>query len=443
MERINRRRGGSFHLELVQEDDFVDSNEPYVQFATPYYSGREEPEPLDLSKLCLDDDLFSKEQDFNLDFNQEDEEGYYRGRSRSRSVHENDANIAHLVINSDSPSTSESDSSSSSSSSDEDLELKDKEILKFVGKRSQPTLRQTAEPAAPASSERTGPLQQREVMALKKGLEEATYSLNPQTRREEEEERMVADAEKRKRIVALSGSVSVLSSTDAARRVKILILGDGGVGKSSLITRWTQDTFSPSLTATVGVNFKSKKLQVGEESVQVQVWDTAGQEQFHKITTSYYKGAQGIMLVYDLSSQKSFDNTEYWIKKIKENATANVQVALIGNKSDLRSSGKGNCVDMEQGKELALRFGVPFCETSAKDSSNVNYSFEKLVENIISSTMPAKSILPGGGGQTPHYHPPEGTPAKMSLGVEKKKDKEKHKLFNPLGKIMSIMRDKK
>ncbi len=191
-----------------------------------------------------------------------------------------------------------------------------------------------------------------------------------------------------------SGPIS--SQTDPARRVKILMLGDSGVGKSSLILRWTLDTFSPSLTSTVGVNFKSKKVTVRGEAVQVQVWDTAGQEQFHKITTSYYKGAQGIMLVYDVTDQKSLDNVAYWIKNIKSHASDSVQVALVGNKCDLRapnsaSAGK-KVVDFEKGREIAAAFGVPFFETSAKESTNVNDGFTTLVAHIIDSSAPHKAV---------------------------------------------------
>lgn len=148
------------------------------------------------------------------------------------------------------------------------------------------------------------------------GLEEATQNLSKANSREDEEERMAADAERRKRMLAAANHLPS-NSTEPARRIKLLLLGDSGVGKSSLIMRWTLDSFSPSLTSTVGVNFKSKKINYHGELMQVQVWDTAGQENFHKITTSYYKGAQGIMLVYDVSDQKSFDNVEYWIKNIK------------------------------------------------------------------------------------------------------------------------------
>ncbi len=208
--------------------------------------------------------------------------------------------------------------------------------------------------------------------------------------REDEEERMAAETEKRKRMLAAQ---NLSQSTEPARRIKLLLLGDSGVGKSSLIMRWTLDTFSPSLVSTVGVNFKSKKVSLNGELIQVQVWDTAGQEQFHKITTSYYKGAQGIMLVYDVADQKSLENVEYWIKNIKSNASDSVQVVLIGNKIDLRQvDAQKKCVDTERGKEIAMKFGVPFFETSAKDSSHVDEAFMTLVNHISELTSPSKSI---------------------------------------------------
>lgn len=203
------------------------------------------------------------------------------------------------------------------------------------------------------------------------------------------------------------------NGSSVAKRLKILMLGDSGVGKSSLVMRWTQDTFSPSLTSTVGVNFKSKKVTIRGEPFQIQVWDTAGQEHFHKITTSYYKGAHGIMLVYDVSDQKSADSVEYWVKNIRSHASENVQLALIGNKIDLRSEtnkeseerriggggGGGSLtpppspkqyLSSDFGRALSSRYEVAFFETSAKDSSNVNDAYSTLVEQIVefSSTSP-------------------------------------------------------
>lgn len=186
------------------------------------------------------------------------------------------------------------------------------------------------------------------------------------------------------------------SSSAVTRKIKVLMLGDSGVGKSSLILRWTQDTFSTDLVGTVGVNFKTKKLTFEDEIVQAQVWDTAGQEQFHKITTSYYKGANGIMLVFDLTDQQSVKNVEYWMKNIKAHASDLVQVTLIGNKIDLRTGDSTRCLDSSHGRALSQKYGVPYYETSAKDGSNVDDAFQGLVSTIVSvgdGSAPRKSIV--------------------------------------------------
>jgi Ras-related protein Rab-8A len=249
---------------------------------------------------------------------------------------------------------------------------------------------------------------------------------------------MAADAEKRKRLLlSQSQSMSNTINADAAtRRVKILMLGDSGVGKSSLMLRWTLDSFSPSLASTVGVNFKSRKVHVANEWMQVQVWDTAGQEQFHKITTSYYKGAQGIMLVYDVSDYASLANVEYWIKNIKSHASDTVQVALIGNKMDLRAANNDpskRCCETERGQEVAHKFGIPFFETSAKESSNVDVAFLTLVEHIMES---GGSTHPAAGGSSSsiaglihngHHHPNGGPNANIngSSGLDRRSIVEK------------------
>lgn len=228
-------------------------------------------------------------------------------------------------------------------------------------------------------------------------MEEANQSINRNQNREDEEERMAADAEKRKRLL-LSNNLAANTTAEATRRVKLLMLGDSGVGKSSLIMRWTLDTFSPSLQSTVGVNFKSRKVHVANELMQVQVWDTAGQEQFHKITTSYYKGAQGIMLVYDVTDPASLANIEYWIKNIKHHASDQVQVALVGNKTDLRGAGEDpakRCCETEHGQKIAAKYGIPFFETSAKDSENVEIAFLTLVEHIAIGGSGAGTHSPG------------------------------------------------
>ena len=190
--------------------------------------------------------------------------------------------------------------------------------------------------------------------------------------------------------------IYIYSALASARRVKILVLGDSGVSKSSLILRWTEDRFNPTLVGTVGVNFKMKRVTMNNELLQVQVWDTAGQEQFHKITTSYYRGANAIMLVYDVCDLQSLANVEYWIKGIKANASDSVHVMLVGNKVDLRTAENANrSCSTELGHRVASKVGVPFFEVSAKESSNVNAAFMSLVESVVSAD------IHGGRGASP------------------------------------------
>lgn len=368
-----RRRGGSFRLDFDNHDNSFreDDNAP-VQFITPYYESQDRPEPLDLSKLKLDniESGYSNENDQEDEDDEEAREEIIRtrGRSRSRSIHANDSNVtAYLPQLEGQPNNTKDDQNNTN-------KIKPRN----------------------GAAERSGPLPHREVAALQKGLEEATQCYSKSQTREDEEERMAADAEKRKRMLAAAThqqTNQISPDSEPSRRIKLLLLGDSGVGKSSLILRWTLDAFSPSMISTVGVNFKTRKILHNNEIVQVQVWDTAGQEQFHKITTSYYKGAQGIMLVYDVSDVKKLENVEYWIKNIKSHASDSVQVVLVGNKIDLRTSDPHRpCIDTERGKEIARRFSVPFFETSAKESSHVDEAFTTLVAQIIDLNSISRNI---------------------------------------------------
>jgi small GTP-binding protein len=213
--------------------------------------------------------------------------------------------------------------------------------------------------------------------------------------KEEEDEKRAAELEKKKRAAAgAGGGIGIGSSPSSAlsepplRRYKLLLLGDSGVGKSSLICRWTQDTFTASITGTVGVDFKVKKVALDGDHFQIQVWDTAGQEQFHKITTSYYRGANGIMLVYDVTDEKSATEVSYWMKNIKTHAAGNVAVVMVGNKADLLTT-KDSPI-LTAGKNNAKKYEVPHFITSAKDSSGVDDAFLNLVRNVIASDAQIK-----------------------------------------------------
>ena len=163
---------------------------------------------------------------------------------------------------------------------------------------------------------------------------------------------------------------------------KYLIIGNSGVGKSCLLIRFTDDKYEEGYVTTIGVDFKIKTLIIEGKSVKLQIWDTAGQERFRNIVSSYYKGAQGIMMVYDITDLESFRYLDSWLKEIEKNASKNVYKILVGNKNDLEKNRK---VTFEKGKEFANLHGMKFFETSAKENRNVEEAFKEMTKDIINS----------------------------------------------------------
>ncbi|KAK9202595.1 hypothetical protein WN944_017807 [Citrus x changshan-huyou] len=144
---------------------------------------------------------------------------------------------------------------------------------------------------------------------------------------------------------------------------KLLLIGDSGVGKSCLLLRFADDSYIESYISTIGVDF----------------WDTAGQERFRTITSSYYRGAHGIIIVYDVTDQESFNNVKQWLNEIDRYASDNVNKLLVGNKCDLTAN---KVVSYETAKAFADEIGIPFMETSAKDSTNVEQAFMAMAASI-------------------------------------------------------------
>ncbi|KAJ7547321.1 hypothetical protein O6H91_08G080100 [Diphasiastrum complanatum] len=163
-------------------------------------------------------------------------------------------------------------------------------------------------------------------------------------------------------------------------RVKLLLIGDSGVGKSCLLLRFSDDSFSTSFITTIGVDFKIRTVELDGKRVKLQVWDTAGQERFRTITNAYYRGANGIILVYDVTDESSFVNIRNWIKNIEQHAEENVNKILLGNKADMDESKRA--VSTARGQALAKDFGLKFFETSAKTSQNVENSFFTIARDI-------------------------------------------------------------
>ena len=145
-----------------------------------------------------------------------------------------------------------------------------------------------------------------------------------------------------------------------------------GVGKSSIILRFTKDEFNASMVSSIGVDFKSKDITINNMKVKLQIWDTAGHERFRTITTSYYRGAHGIVTVFDLTDRESFEHIERWLSEINKFAKENVLRFLVGNKADLVDK---RAVPYEEIQSLANRLKIPYTETSAKDCTNIDKFF--------------------------------------------------------------------
>lgn len=170
-----------------------------------------------------------------------------------------------------------------------------------------------------------------------------------------------------------------MSKKNYDKLIKLLLLGESGVGKTSLLLRFTEDYFTSEHLTSIGIDYKIKMLEMDNKIVKLQIWDTAGEERFRTITKTYYKEAHGILLVYDLSDFNSFKSITNWIKQIEENSDPNVSKVLIGNKSDLEKREVSN----EQGRQLADEFNMIFFETSAKDDLNVKDTFDYITKKIL------------------------------------------------------------
>jgi len=159
---------------------------------------------------------------------------------------------------------------------------------------------------------------------------------------------------------------------------KLLIIGDSGVGKSSILLRFSDNLFSGTYITTIGVDFKIRTIEVEGEKVKLQIWDTAGQERFRTITATYYRGTQGVMVVYDVSNLDSFGNVRRWLQEIEQNCDDVVRI-LVGNKCDAPDKK----VTSDEGQALASQMDIPFFETSAKDNLNIETVFDEITKLVL------------------------------------------------------------
>lgn len=162
---------------------------------------------------------------------------------------------------------------------------------------------------------------------------------------------------------------------------KIVLVGDSAVGKSNLLARFARDEFYPNSKSTIGVEFQTQKMEINGKEVKAQIWDTAGQERFRAVTSAYYRGAVGALLVYDITRHQTFESIGRWLNELHTHSDMNVVAILVGNKSDLEDDRE---VTTAEGKALAKTQGMFFIETSALDSSNVSIAFETVVREIFS-----------------------------------------------------------
>jgi Ras-related protein Rab-1A len=161
---------------------------------------------------------------------------------------------------------------------------------------------------------------------------------------------------------------------------KVLLIGDSGVGKSSLLLRFTDKTYTDSYTSTIGVDFKIQTIKLNDKVVKLQLWDTCGNEQFRTITSSYYRNANGIFVVFDLTDKYTFSQIKMWLLEIKKYAPENTCITIIGNKVDLQSKRQ---ISYDEAKEYSNSIQASYFETSAKLGININDMFLDIVKEIL------------------------------------------------------------
>ncbi|XP_059285262.1 ras-related protein YPT3 [Lycium ferocissimum] len=184
---------------------------------------------------------------------------------------------------------------------------------------------------------------------------------------------------------------------------KLVLIGDSGVGKSNLLSRFTKNEFNLESKSTIGVEFATKSLKIEGKVIKAQIWDTAGQERYRAITSAYYRGAVGALLVYDVTRHVTFENVTRWLKELRDHTDPNIVVMLLGNKSDLRHL---VAVSTDEAKSLAEREALYFMETSALEATNVDNAFTEVLTQIY-GIVSKKAVETGDEGATTSA-PPKG-----------------------------------
>ncbi|KAH0473106.1 MAG: hypothetical protein KVP17_003161 [Porospora cf. gigantea B] len=195
---------------------------------------------------------------------------------------------------------------------------------------------------------------------------------------------------------------------------KVVLIGDSGVGKSNLLSRFTRDEFNKDTKSTIGVEFATKSVPIDDKVVKAQIWDTAGQERYRALTSAYYRGAVGAVIIYDITRESSFNNVVRWLKELRDYADPNIVILLVGNKVDLEPD---RTVSKAGAMTLATEEGMAFIETSALSALNVETAFQRILTEIFKKRKDRR--LENGDARSP---PPQSG-EKITLTHDEKKQK--------------------
>jgi len=192
---------------------------------------------------------------------------------------------------------------------------------------------------------------------------------------------------------------------------KVVLIGDSGVGKSNLLSRFTRNEFNLDSKSTIGVEFATRSINVDGKTVKAQIWDTAGQERYRAITSAYYRGAVGALLVYDIAKHSTYTNVTRWLKELRDHADSNIVIMLVGNKSDLKHL---RAVPTEEAKNFSAENGLSFIETSALDGGNVEAAFQNILTDIYrivsnKALEAAPDVIKPSGGESITIAPSSNT----------------------------------
>ena len=202
---------------------------------------------------------------------------------------------------------------------------------------------------------------------------------------------------------------------------KMILIGDSGVGKSNILSRYINNSFSETTRSTVGVELSAKVEEINNTKIKIQIWDTAGQERYKSITKTYYKGAKGALIVYDITNKDSFKNVDKWINDLKESGDDDVSILIVGNKCDLEASRE---VTTDEVKKKAELYKMAYCETSALKGENIDNAFRTLIKIVVEKNEKNKNEEDKYGNKSNVIS--TGVTLETKIISEEKRPKNKH-----------------